>query len=381
MALEAVQPSRFTRKTELGASEYHKNFYKLDLEVIAAVTSPEADKVTPLMSKIYLRLVSAPPKFYERDRVLRFEAELREGRRLTAWELLCEVLGVASATARKAIAWLHEAGVIGYYAGKNGAGIRVFVNRANSSIGSHPGAKRQKILRVAHTSLSAADTSPSEVAFKDSFAVSETLDSDVNSPAPKNGATHGPENKSDSSPSQTLHPIREKSVGREVLLEPRPAPNISVEEIVTRIKAELEPALRSVAANAAAQATRGEIERTRTWFETRALPKAVRVAQSECYQILKKGGSLEEKSRRARADLDVGRRGAAPPPEEVRPRTHEEINEIAETCLALLQAQGQSVEVTLAEISAEAGGWLLPEDAPKVRATAERMLAEVERRG
>ena len=373
MALEAVQTSRFTRKTELGASEYHKNFYKLDLEVIAAVTSPEADKVTPLMSKIYLRLVSAPPRFYERDRVLRFEAELREGGRLTAWESLCEVLGVASATARKAIAWLHEAGVIGYYAGKNGAGIRVFVNRANSSIGSNPGAKRQKNLRVAHTSFRAADTSTGEAAFKDSFAVSETLDSDVNSPAPKNGATQALECKSDSLAVPTLYPAREKSGRREVPFEPRPAPNISVEEIVTRIKTELEPALRSAAASAAAQATRDEAERTRTWFETRALPKAVRVAQSECYQILKKGGG--------RADVDVGKRGATTPPEGARPRTPEEINEIAETCLALLQAQGRPVEVTLAEISAEAGGWLLPEDAPRVRAAAGRMLAEIEMRG
>ena len=66
------------------------------------MTSREADAVTPLMSKIYLRLVNAPAQYWEREGVLRFEAEVRGEARVKAWDALCEVAGVASATeARK----------------------------------------------------------------------------------------------------------------------------------------------------------------------------------------------------------------------------------------------------------------------------------------
>src|SRR4051812_27185640 len=130
MAAQQLISHRFVRKTQLAATEYHKNFYKLDQEVIAAITSGEADAVTPLMSKVYLRLVNAPTQYWERDGVLRFEAECREGKPLKAWIVLCELLGVASATASKALSWMHDQGIIGYFAGKNGVGIRIFLNRA-----------------------------------------------------------------------------------------------------------------------------------------------------------------------------------------------------------------------------------------------------------
>jgi DNA-binding transcriptional regulator YhcF (GntR family) len=68
--------------------------------------------------------------------VLRFESEVREGKQVTALVQLREQLGVASATASKALQWMHEVGVIGYFAGKNGVGIRIFINRATSSVGT-----------------------------------------------------------------------------------------------------------------------------------------------------------------------------------------------------------------------------------------------------
>lgn len=46
---------------------------------------------------------------------------------------------------------------------------------------------------------------------------------------------------------------------------------------------------------------------------------------------------------------------------------------MAETCVAMLEVHGQAIDVTLAELSAEAGGVLLCEDAPKVRELAESM--------
>jgi hypothetical protein len=42
----------------------------------------------------------------------------------------------------------------------------------------------------------------------------------------------------------------------------------------------------------------------------------------------------------------------------------------------VLETHGQAIDTTLSEISSEAGGRLLPEDAPKVRALAESMIHE-----
>jgi hypothetical protein len=164
----SLHAPRFVRRTQLLPNEYRKNFRQLDDEVIAAVTSSEADRVTPLMSKIYLRMVSAPAAYFERDGVLRFAGDERDGRHVTAWAALCELLGVASATANKALKWLHAQGIIGYFAGKNGVGIRIFLNRAAASIGSRT---EKKILPFIPTSQLAARASADEAAFKDSFAV------------------------------------------------------------------------------------------------------------------------------------------------------------------------------------------------------------------
>jgi hypothetical protein len=46
------------------------------------------------------------------------------------------------------------------------------------------------------------------------------------------------------------------------------------------------------------------------------------------------------------------------------------VNELAQACVAMLETQGQSIEVSLSEMSAEAGGFLLPEDAGRVREKA-----------
>jgi hypothetical protein len=60
-------------------------------------------------------------------------------------------------------------------------------------------------------------------------------------------------------------------------------------------------------------------------------------------------------------------------PAKVAPRllSDEEITELAESCVTLLHIQGRAIECTLSGMSVEAGGFLLPEDAPKVRAKAE----------
>ena len=377
----AAQPSlsnRFVRKTRLSEGEYHKNFLKLDEETIAAITSEEADAVTPLMSKIYLRLVNAPSQYWEREGVVRFEAEPREGGHVKAWDVLCETLGVAGATANKALRWLHDSGIIGYFAGKNGVGIRVFINRAASSIGTR--AAGEKILPFRHASSDAPRASLDEAAFNDSFAVLEASDLDLNPHAPKSGAdtksgyktAHGAVRQLDTAPHTP-----DRHEGREVEPRARLTGSVSVDEIVERLRSELEPCVKAAATRAAAQAAERELARTREWFETKALPKAVRVAQHETFDLLRKHGQVDERVRRERAGVEVGRAAhTSYTPAAAHRLSPEEIRETAEACVSLLETQGKSIEVTLSEISSEGGGWLLPEDAPRVREAAQALPGE-----
>jgi hypothetical protein len=368
MTLQALQAPRFVRRTQLGPNEYRKNFHQIDREILAAVTSEEADRITPLMSKIYLRMVNAPEKYWERDGVLRIEAEVRDDGLVKAWSVLCELVGVASATASKALRWMHEQGIIGYFSGKNGVGLRIFLNRAASSVGVRQGQVGKK--NLAFTPASPGDTpaSANEAAFMDSFAVREISDTDKNPRAPKNGADTGQEDKP---PSDLTHPAPAEhhpstSFGTSRRGSPDP---FLLEDVVARLRAELEPAMREAARQAASR----EHERTREWLENRGLPKAARVAQHEAYNVLRKYGVISESSRSPRAQSEVGQNSYAPPAP--RPLSAEEVNELAQACVAMLETQGQSIELTLSEMSAEAGGFLLPEDAGRVREKANLLLS------
>src|SRR5438128_2135863 len=169
MATQALPSRRFIRKTELGPNEYRRNFRQIDNDVIEVITSHEADAVTPLMSKIYLKLLKVPDRHVESAGVLRFEEEISEGKRRTAWQVLCQLLGVSSSTANKAIKWLHAQGVIGYFSAKNGVGLRIFLNRASSSVGIKPQAATKKILPFTPASSGAVRASLNEVGFNGSF--------------------------------------------------------------------------------------------------------------------------------------------------------------------------------------------------------------------
>jgi hypothetical protein len=356
MGVRPLEAPRFVRRTQLGPNEYRKDFRQMDCDVIAAVTSREADAVTPLMSKIYLRLVNAPAQYWEREGVLRFEAELRDEGHVKAWDALCGLLGVASATANKALRWMHEQGIVGYFAGKNGVGIRVFLNRASSSIGTHSGGK--KILAFTPASSQGARASRDEAAFSDSYAVLESLETDLNPRAPKSGAEQTEVVKSSSTPAR---PDRVST--RPAVTETEAT--ASVEEITVLLLGRLEPAVRAAAAQAAAR----EHERTREWLESKGLPKAARVAQREAYNVLRKCGAIKEAAQFSH--VEVGRGHAA---QEHMPMSENDVEELAQACVALLEVRGQSVEVTLSEMSTASGGFLLPDDAPRIRARAESLL-------
>jgi len=382
MTGHALEARRFVRKVQLGPGEYRKNFRQVDADVIAVVTSREADSVTPLMSKIYLRLVNAPAQYWEREGVLRFKAELRDEAHVKSWDALCEALGVASATASKALRWMHEQGIIGYFAGKNGVGIRVFINRAASSIGTREAGK--KILEFRHASFREARASLDEAGFSDSFADLEVLEKDLNPHAPKSGADTKPVAKTSSDPTRHLDSWSHTSTRHDGggVEAARLTGSGSVDEIVGRLREELEPCVKAAATQAVGRAVERESARTREWLETKAIPKAVRVAQHETFGLLRKHGQVGERAGSTRAGLEVGRAtsNSYRPPAAHR-LSPEEIRETAETCVALLETQGKSIDVTLSEISSEGGGWLLPEDAPRVREAAQALLRDVGERG
>lgn len=375
---KSIFTPRFVRKTSLQPHERNTNFTMFDNEIMAAVSSLEADAITPLMSKIYLRLKAAPRQFFETDGVLRFTGEEREGKWVTAWEQLRQHLRVSSETANKALSWMHDEGIIGYSAFKNGVGIRIFLNRAASSIGVRPVAGSSgelKNLRFPHASVGENPTSVSEVPFKDRTHKKD-LEEDINSAAPKNGAneTTLDKTRTGSDSDARIRPTLQTQT-RAVEISAS-TPNVfSMNEIIERLRHEIEPCLKTAATHAAGQAAAREMAHTRQWFETKALPKAVRVAQSETYNLLKKLGTLNERQERARADLQVGHTAAEScaqlPPLPLDPKA---IAELAETCVALLEMQNKTIDTTLSEMSSE-GGWLLPSDRSKVRAEAESLLS------
>jgi hypothetical protein len=106
------------------------------------------------------------------------------------------------------------------------------------------------------------------------------------------------------------------------------------------------------------------------------LPKAARVAQHEAYNVLRKYGVISENARNSRTHADIGRSDYTPP--EPHLLTSREIDDLAGACVALLETKRQSIALTLSEMSAEAGGFLLPEDAPRVRAKAESLVSKGE---
>jgi hypothetical protein len=361
MAATALALPRFVRRTQLGSNEYRRNFHQIDREVIAAVTSEEADGVTPLMSKVYLRLTSSPAEFWEREGVLRFAGGEQDGRWVTAWAQLVARVGVASATARKALQWMHEQGIVGYFAGKNGVGIRIFLNRAASSIGQRPDPD-QKNLRVVRASTEAPHASSADTPFNDSFADLESLEIDVNPRAPESGA----EQTKVVSANRRLPPIDLYYVG--VPKDPEEDRKEHLEFLFNSMLARAGQALKNSLNASTSEAIAREHERTREWLENRGLPKVARVAQREAYNVLRQHGVIKEGAGNFSTQAVVGHNLYQP--EAPRALSYEEIEELAQACVALLETKGQSIDVTLSEMSVAAGGFLLAEDAPRVREKA-----------
>jgi hypothetical protein len=283
----ATAVGRFVRRTSLGIDEYRVNFKQIDCEVLDTLASDEACAVTPSMSRIYIRLIRAPSSCWERDGVLRFEGEAREGKILTAWEQLVELTGVANSTLSKALDWMHDAGVIGYVARKNGVGIRIFINRALSSIRSKP----EKILRLVPAPSDTPPAPSDGMPFKESSS-REDLDIDIN---PRTHPRAGEASDSTKTPSPVGAQQLQVKQCNTPALSAIPT-TFDIGQVVGIVKRQLEPVIASTCQDAIASAMREQADKHREWLERSGIPKAVRVAQSETFSVLRAHGVIPKKA-------------------------------------------------------------------------------------
>ncbi|MEP7342594.1 MAG: hypothetical protein ABI977_33005 [Acidobacteriota bacterium] len=282
MFATAAQPApKFVRRTILNEDEYRVNFKQIDNEVIKSLVSAEAREVTPMMSSIYLSLLSAPQHCWEREGVLHFIGEDCADGHLTAWEQMRKIVGVANSTLSKSLDWMHKTGVIGYDARANGVGIRVFFNRALASIRSKPG---QKNLRLVPTPFADVPTPSNGVRFKE---YSSEIDLEQLDPR----ASAREENQSSNqifaeaasiteppatSPNLKIVPARPTAVDREIIAA-----------LTRQITNDLRPEINA--------AVKRETDNTKDWFLKFGLPKATRVAQRETYDLLRSHGVIPKK--------------------------------------------------------------------------------------
>jgi hypothetical protein len=89
------------------------------------ISSDEADQVTPLMTKIYYRLLVAPSDWWDSREALRVRGRTRDGVSTTAWSELVNWLLVTPEEASEALRWLDEKKIINYRPHKSGREIEI----------------------------------------------------------------------------------------------------------------------------------------------------------------------------------------------------------------------------------------------------------------
>lgn len=280
------QVAQFMRKTSLAPTEYQTNFTITDNEILDAITSHEALQITKLMPSIYLRLRRAPTDFWEREGVLRFVGSMEEKTPSTAWDQMRKITGVANSTLSKALAWLHEKGVIGYSSHKNGIGIRIFFNRATSSIRVR---EPQKNLRLVPTPSSNLPAPSNGVPFNEDNS-KRNLDN-IHDSAPKRGEQIGAERQSPKPSIPAEPPVSQPG------LQLVPNPTIRSEETVPVLNQAIKEFKCDIS-----NIVKREIRATQDWFYDKALPKAIRVAQRETFNLLRNMSVQQSKQ-----TSDVGR--------------------------------------------------------------------------
>lgn len=302
---KSIADIKFVRRTSLKENESRCNFRQIDQDAINVVTSREARQVTTMMSQVYLCIINAPFKFLVAEGELRFCGEFRDGKQMTAWEQLTETLGVADGTALKALKFMHEHQVIGYYAGKNGVGIRIFINRAETSIKS----KQEPQKNLPGRLVANGETRTSRFAVPLKTGLRESLDNEVRTFAPEDGAGIPADFAIPDEAVPAESPRSRSYPDSEIFAQGSTAACVRLpSEIIDQIAAALSPTFRCIAEREAAR----QAERTREWLERYGVPKAARVAQNEAFKIHLHQTKLKNDAERLRRELTVGSASAPP---------------------------------------------------------------------
>ncbi len=257
-----------------------------DKDVTRLLTSHEAEKACSKIWLIYTRLKELDWKLWERPGVL----YVGGGTDRTAWEILCELAGVASGTLNKAIKWMAEKKVIAYFARKNGVGIRIYFNVAINSI-----KPKEKNLRLVPTSSGEAPASANEAPSCDSKAITKNIqDSDKRTVARDDEPLGVPPSPLPPPPPVTLPP---SSPLRLRLVPPSP----DFDELTARLAAleagsvQVQKALREVVARVP----------DKDWLEKFGLPKMTRVLFKEFYKAQGQGRPKADVGASSAPDLEI----------------------------------------------------------------------------
>lgn len=335
MRNNVAQPSKFVRRTHLASDEKRINFHQIDADALDVLCSAEADRITPKMAKIYLQLVRARGDVnngvvWEREGILRFSSVFREGKWTTASRVLSQQLDVSPTVAVKALRWMHQQGLIGYFSGRNGAPSRIFLNRAVSSIGL----RKEKILPFPHSPLITPVSPDPELRFKDQSSLERTID-----PIDPPSLTLRRDN-----PSAQISDGQSEQQRLEGFVH------------LQRFAADLELRLTESLNTALAE----ERTRVENWIDTKLLPKAARVATAETLRVIDRAGKRQVSS------ATVGTNTFTQPPVE---RTIPSPETLAEMAASIASLRRTSVrEVLLEHVDA---GNLSMEQLSAVQALAE----------
>lgn len=265
---------RFIRRTSFQPDEQHVNFTKLDNDILDTITSSEACEICPSIARVYLRLLRAPSRYWEREGVLYFSGEQVESGYRTAWQQLIYITGVGNSTLSKTVHFLHDAGVIGYSAKAAGAGIRIFFNHALASI-----KKRQhKNLRLVTTPIECLVNPETRATFSGVY-LQEVQDNNIrtdvrsqqlySSPPPFRPPTRPPAEK----PS---HPLPSSAMAGIAI---QPKSSTTQLQILSELR------------------TDEQYQDMRDWLNNKAIPKATRIAIKESLDWLKAQGFISKQNR------------------------------------------------------------------------------------
>jgi hypothetical protein len=103
----------------------HVGRFGIKRYIAEAVTSEEADRVTPDICAIFLRLVTAPKQWWLENEVLSVRSVSQDCVLTPAWSVLVAYLQVPSETARRALAWFEEKGFISLNISADGREVRI----------------------------------------------------------------------------------------------------------------------------------------------------------------------------------------------------------------------------------------------------------------